>query len=127
MASQISWLDFSEQERRKMIEVIQLFKEQDTRDELGIGSVRDTLAEMLFPGTGTLQTRARYFLIIPWLFLGYEQQSLPSARINDRLRIDERRLIPTLLKEERFGVIGQVSGVNLHRFPSSIYWTGLRT
>jgi hypothetical protein len=51
MASQISWLDFSEQERRKMIEVIQLYKEQDTRDEFGIGSVRDTLAELLFPGT----------------------------------------------------------------------------
>lgn len=127
MISQISWLDFSEQERRKMIEVIQLFKEQDTRDELGIGSIRDTLAELLFPGTGTLQTRARYFLIVPWLFIKYEQHTVSSARINDRLRLEEKRLIDALKQKETDGVIGQLSGVNLHRFPSSIYWTGLRT
>jgi hypothetical protein len=35
------WLDYSERERRKMLEVVDLFKEHDTRDELGIGAVRD--------------------------------------------------------------------------------------
>ena len=126
MESQLSWLDFSEQERRKMIEVIQLFKEQDTRDELGIGSIRDTLAELLFPGTGTLQTRARYFLIVPWLLTDYENRFFASSKVNNRLRRDEVRLITTLKEKETDGVIGQLSGASLHRFPSSIYWTGLR-
>jgi hypothetical protein len=52
------WLDYSEGERRKMLDVVDLFREHDTRDELGIGSVRDAFADMLFPGTSTIMTRA---------------------------------------------------------------------
>jgi hypothetical protein len=37
------WLDYSEHERRKMLDIVDLLREHDTRDELGIGSVRDTL------------------------------------------------------------------------------------
>jgi hypothetical protein len=62
MVSQFAWLDFSEHERRKALDVIDLFRERDTRDELGIGTVRDALSDVLFPGTSTIQTRARYFL-----------------------------------------------------------------
>lgn len=43
----------------KMAEVIDLFREHDTRDELGLGVICDALADLLFPGTSTLQTRAR--------------------------------------------------------------------
>lgn len=50
------WLDYSERERRKMLEVVDLFREHDTRDELGVGSVRDAFADMLFPGTSTIVT-----------------------------------------------------------------------
>lgn len=49
--SSISWLDFSEAERRKMIEIVALFKERDTRDELGIASIRDRSVDLFFPGT----------------------------------------------------------------------------
>ncbi|MBD2450079.1 hypothetical protein H6G76_23540 [Nostoc sp. FACHB-152] len=45
MASSFSWLDYSEQDKRKMLDVISLFNEKTTRDELGVGSVRDALAE----------------------------------------------------------------------------------
>ena len=58
MISSFTWLDYSEQERRKMLDVVDLFKEQNTRDELGIGAIRDALADQFFPGTGTVQTRA---------------------------------------------------------------------
>ena len=30
------WLDYSEHERRKMLDIVDLFREHDTRDELGI-------------------------------------------------------------------------------------------
>ena len=39
------WLDYSERERRKMLDVVDLFREHDTRGELGIGSVRDAFAD----------------------------------------------------------------------------------
>ena len=36
MTSAFAWLDHSEFDRRKTLDVIDLFSEQDTRDELGI-------------------------------------------------------------------------------------------
>mgnify|MGYP000844970114 CR=1 FL=1 len=55
MASVLTWLDFSERERRKALDVIDQFRDEDTRDELGIGTVRDALADLLFPGISTIQ------------------------------------------------------------------------
>lgn len=127
MTSTIAWLDFSEQDRHRMQEVISLFKQRDTRDELGLGSIRDTFADLLFPGTSTLQTRARYFLFVPWLYKSYEAHRVSSATVFGRLRNDEIRLIRALESGgERDGVIGQLSGASLQRFPSGIYWNGLR-
>ena len=66
--SAFAWLSYSESERRKALDVISLFRERDTRDELGIGVIRDAFADLLFPGTSTIQTRARYFLFVPWIY-----------------------------------------------------------
>ncbi len=57
MPSTFAWLDYSEQERRRALDVISLFKLQDTRDELGLASIRDAFAERFFPGTTTIQNR----------------------------------------------------------------------
>lgn len=125
--SSIAWIDFSEQDRRRMIEVVSLFKDRDTRDELGLGSIRNALADLFFPGTSTLQTRARYFLFVPWFYLNFEKRKVPSHRIIPRLKQDEVKLMRSLQSAgETEGIIGQRSGASLHRFPSSIYWNGLR-
>ena len=127
LESSISWLDFSEDDRRKMMEVVSLFKLRETRDELGLGSIRNVFAELLFPGTGTLQTRARYFLFVPWIYTQFEKNRVPSSRLWERLRQEEIRLIRILMaQDETDGVIGRISGASLTRFPSSIYWFGLR-
>jgi hypothetical protein len=81
MPSSFTWLDYSEQERRKMLDAIRLFKDQNTVDELGIGTVRDTFADLFFPGTGTVQTRARYFLFVPWMYLSIERRGVSSAEV----------------------------------------------
>jgi hypothetical protein len=45
-----------------MPDIDDLFGVHDTRDELGIGSVRDAFADTLFPGTGTIMTgRGTFF------------------------------------------------------------------
>lgn len=108
------------------MEVIALFKERDTRDELGIGSIRDAFADLFFPGTSTLQTRARYFLFVPWLYLDYERQKVTSTKVVQYLRRDEIKLITALKAANEEGVIGQRSGASLQRFPSSVYWNGLQ-
>lgn len=127
LPSSISWIDFSDQDRRHMIEVISLFKERDTRDELGLGSIRDALADLFFPGTSTLQTRARYYLFVPWIYLNFEKREVPSTRVSERVKWDELKVLRALqMAGDGEGIIGQRSGASLHRFPSSIYWNGLR-
>lgn len=124
--SQLAWLDYSEQERRRALDVISLFQEQGTIDELGIGSIRDAFADRFFPGTSTVQTRAAYFLFVPWLYLGLEDRRASSADVERRARAAEVRLIESLRAAgDLQGLIGQQAGRNLSRLPSNIYWNGL--
>jgi hypothetical protein len=120
------WLDYSERERRKMLDVVDLFREHDTRDELGIGSVRDAFADMLFPGTSTIMTRARYFLLVPWAYQKLEKQRVGSAEIGAKARRAELSLVqPIEESEDNDGNIGKLAKTTLKRLPSSVYWQGL--
>jgi hypothetical protein len=128
MASFFGWLDYSERERRRNLDVIDLFREKDTRDELGVGVVRDAFADLLFPGTSTIQTRARYFLFVSWIYRDLERRKVESAQITDRARREETRLIQALMaSEDQEGIIGSRAGKHLKRLPSNIYWQGLAT
>ncbi len=92
-----AWMDYSERERRQALDVIDLFREQDTRDELGIGTVRDAFADLLLPGTSVIQTRARYFLFVPWIYLEIERRRVPSSQVAARARREEITLISALV------------------------------
>ena len=64
-----------------MLDVVDLFREKGTVDELGLGPIRDAFADRLFPGTSTLQSRTRYWLLIPWLYLQLEaERRVPPTR-----------------------------------------------
>jgi len=105
------WLDYSEHERRKMLDVVDLFREHDTRDELGIGSVRDAFADLLFPGTSTIMTRARYFLLVPWMYQRQEKSRIASAQIAARARKAETDLVEAIERsDDNEGNIGSVAG-----------------
>jgi hypothetical protein len=126
MVSTFTWLDYSEHERRKMLDVIELFGERTTRDELGLGAVRDAFADLLFPGTSTIQTAAKYFLFVPWIYRSLEQKQTQSAKVATRGRKLEIDLASELqLSGEKEGVIGRISKEKLQRLPSNIYWQGL--
>jgi hypothetical protein len=125
--SAIAWMDHTESDKRRMLAVIDLFRERDTIDELGMSAVWDAFADLLFPGTGTVQTRARYFLIVPWIFQLAEAQRVSSARARATVRRLEETLIGSLLAggSNQQGIIGSQAGAHLRRMPSSIYWSGL--
>lgn len=110
-----------------MLDVIDLFREQETRDELGIGAVRDAFADTLFPGTSTIQTRARYLLFVPWIYRQLEMKRTPSDQIRAKARRAEVALIYTLLaSDDTAGLLGKQAKETLQRLPSSVYWQGLR-
>jgi hypothetical protein len=124
--SLFSWLDYAESDRRAAMDVIDLFRDQDTRDELGIATVRDTFSDILFPGTSAIQTRARYFLIIPWIYRRLEKSKVESAEVAFRARKDELALIDALVaSDDPKGTIGLRARKTLKRLPSAVYWQGL--
>lgn len=126
MPSTFTWLDYSEHERRKMLDVIELFGERTTRDELGLGGVRDAFADILFPGTSTIQTRAKYFLLIPWIYLVLEGKRTSSANVGIRARRLEVELMTAIDEsEDSAGLIGRRAREKVLRLASSIYWQGL--
>ena len=128
MASIFSWVDFSDEDREKMVQIIRQLRQQDTIDELGIGSVRDSIANILFPGTTTIQTRAKYMLFVPWILKKMEKNRVTSENISQGVKREEIKLCNSLLKMGfNDGVIGAIAGEGLQRFPSSIYWAGLQT
>jgi hypothetical protein len=127
MASTFAWLDHSEEQRRRVLDVIDLFKEQGTVDELGLGTIRDAVADILFPGTSNLMTKAAYFFFVPWIYLRLEYQKTPTSEIAAKARREELRLIERLLESgETDGVIGRRARGSLRRLPSNVYWAGMR-
>jgi hypothetical protein len=124
--SSLSWLDFSEEDQRKAREIVALFSERESRDELGIGTIRDVFSEALFPGTSVIQTRLRYFLFVPWIFREAERQKRTGQRFLSWTDYQERRLIESLRAGgDLNGLIGREAGVKLKTLPSAIYWGGL--
>lgn len=108
-----------------MLEVVDLFKEEGTVDELGIGSIRDALADSLFPGTSVLHTRLRYVMFVPWLMQHAAHKPSPTE-MSAELRSLEYRLIGSLMAGgEELGVIGNRARNSLKRMPSSMYWAAL--
>lgn len=45
---QLGWIDFSEKEREKVLDVVNLLTEEGAVDELGIGIIRDSFANLFF-------------------------------------------------------------------------------
>lgn len=124
----LGWIDYSKQDRDKVMSVLHMLSEPQAVDELGVGQIRDRFADILFPGTSTVQTRAKYFLIVPYLLMELEKEkNLTPKKMMDKLNEQELSLIPILNKEHSEGVIGKLSGKKLKRKPSSIYWNGIRT
>src|ERR1700743_3444606 len=108
--------------------VVNLFRQREGRDELGIGQVRDALSDLLWPGTSTLFTRARYFILIPWCYRAAAKARNVVVKATALADQNERRLIRALINAgEHDGVIGGTIGVALKNLPSVLYWGGMRT
>lgn len=125
----LGWIDFSKDERNKVLNVIHLLDEPGAVDELGIGAVRDAFADYFFPGTSTVQTRAKYFLIVPYVLMEAGSGKYGSDLSNILRKIDneERKCRDILIKTSNDGVIGSLVPKSwVLRTPSNIYWNGIK-
>ena len=129
---QLGWVDFSKEDREKVLDVMNLLQEPGAVDEIGIGLVRDAFANLFFPGTSTVQTGAKYFLIVPYVL-----KEACSGKYGNNLskviqRIDdEEKACGVILLEHcpnEDGIIGKrvLPKKWVARKPSNIYWNGIR-
>lgn len=125
MSSSLTWLDHDSAARERSHRLLEMFKESDTRDELGISAIRDAIADQLFPGTSVIQTRLRYALLVPWLFIQLEDRLVPSVKFATEAREEELRLNERLAETDERHVFGRSAGRDLQRLASSVYWAGL--
>lgn len=128
----LGWIDFSKSERNKVLSVLDRLSEPGTVDEMGIAPVRDGFADLFFPGTSTIQTRAKYFLMIPYIFRDLERNDETDPRRQLTIMEEKEKECAKLLLEKNGaddGIIGSRSLPDgwVKRPPSSIYWAGLRT
>lgn len=129
---ELGWIDFSKSERDKILNVLDLLTEPGVLDELGISPIRDGFSDLFFPGTSTIQTRAKYFFIVPYALKDLELNDEKSySKLKKQLDDTEEKCARKLLDinfHER-GIIGRRSIASnkwIKRTPASIYWAGLR-
>ncbi len=127
----LGWIDFSDSDRKRTMDVLRLFQEQGAVDELGIGVIRDGFANYFFPGTSTIQTRAKYFFIVPYAMMDtVSDPRVISVPIALR-RLDEIEQESATILKKNSGELGVIGATVLPKWvvrpPSTIYWNGLRT
>lgn len=124
--SRLAWLDVSAEQQRRVRDIIRMFEEPGTRDELGIGPIRDSFSDLLFPGTSTQMTRVRYFLFVPWAFQVAAARGKRGQALLDVAEKQERRLIDQFQNAGWVdGLIGRLAGARVKYLPSTVYWGGL--
>ena len=129
----LGWIDFSKSERNKVLSVLDRLSESGTLDELGIAPIRDGFANIFFPGTSTIQTRAKYFLLVPYALkdMEYSSENNPGRILNIFDEVEKecgKRLLEN--KEDTNGIIGSRSLIQdkwVKRTPADVYWAGLRS
>lgn len=130
---QLGWIDFSKEDREKVLDVMNLLQEQGAIDEIGIGLIRDAFSNYFFPGTSTIQTIAKYFLIVSYVLKEACEGKYGTNLNNVLQRIDEEEKNCGIILLQNcpgeYGIIGRrlLPKQWVARKPSSIYWNGIHT
>ncbi|MDF1738648.1 MAG: DUF6361 family protein [Verrucomicrobiales bacterium] len=136
--SSLGWIDFNSEDSAKVRTVLDLLSDTGVIDELGIGVIRDSFADRMFPGISTVQTRPKYFTLTAHLLKDYAENEVPKTRprsLAKYLEEEEKWCRIEFVKahgegRQNLGIIGGTFGTDTNRDvvrkPSSIYWTGLR-
>ena len=137
----IGYINFSQEERNNIYKVIQAIRDHQAIDELGIGRVRDAFSNEMFPGMSTLQNRAKYFVLLPALYLSAEHEKYKNVNeVRQKILDLEIKLTRQLLNgtpdpTDRNGITGssvidqaEKNSIRYVKYdPSYIYWGGLVT
>lgn len=132
---QLGWVDYSRQERETIKELLKVLGESSSLDELGVGIVRDSISNLLYPGISVLHTRAKYYILIPELFKKAMKSGLTTgSEVRNLINSDQdkiaralRRAVDKETGTKAAGIIGGRSDRGVKMKPTRIYWNALRS
>lgn len=130
------WVDFSDEERRRSAEVMNLVRYPTAIDELGFGVLRDAFANMFFPATSTLHTHAHYYYLVAYLMKDIERNGTGKSleELQQMLRDGEIATARRLVAWSRQNAPG-VSGITgstridsgwVKMTPASMDWAAIQ-
>lgn len=132
---QIGFIHSDTDELKKVSQLWKLLTEEGAIDELGIGRIRDYFSDTLFPGTSTLWKHAKYFVLLPKLYMYATQRTYNSRReVREHIIHLERKMTENLMNntplDKQTGITGSDSIKNNTKFvkydPTYIYSTGMK-
>lgn len=131
---EIGFVSFNQEALNRANKVMKLLQGQGAIDELGLGRIRDAFSNTLFPGMSVLQTRAKYFCLLPAMYSFLERTRIADAReTRQRIRDLEISLTRRLAAGSpgEAGIIGADSlaqrGNYVKYDPTYVYMAGLET
>ncbi len=126
---QLGWVDYSREERETIKELLKVLGESGSLDELGVGIVRDSISDLLYPGTSVLHTRAKYYILIPELFKKAMKSGLTTgAEVRNLINTDQDRIARALrraIDEETGTKAAGIIGGRSDRVQQRFYVTGI--
>ncbi len=132
---EIGFVSFNQEALNRANKVMKLLQGQGAIDELGLGRIRDAFSNTMFPGMSVLQTRAKYFLILPALYAHLEKKRIADAReartiVRDyEVKITRRLMYGS--EKDAGGIIGADSLRNREKYvkydPTYVYQAGMET
>ncbi len=124
MTFTLAWIDQDQEARKRAHELLGLFNQRGSRDEMGLGAIRDAFSNLLFPGTNTGQTRLRFSLIVPWVYRALEREETPGTDISRLGRERELDVLEHLWGTNENGVYGKQAKHRLKGIPSGFFGLG---
>ena len=126
MTSAIGWVDLSPAATRKLKHALEV-EPTGIVDELGLLRIHSAYAERFFPGTSVLQTRAKYLLFVPWIYLTLAgRRAVDATNVRRRKQALELQLT-SVLRNTGGGVFGsRIYPEPPAQSPDAAYWTALR-
>lgn len=135
MMVKLGYIHSNSEEQANVLRVLKMTSEPVALDELGIGRIRDAFADLMFPGTSTLQKHIKYFSLMPQLYKkatekSYNHKSEVKAEIVRLEKEMTRRLMEGSPGESGItGIESIKKGSNnyVKYDPAYIYNSGLMT
>ena len=124
MTFTLAWIDHDQEARKRAHELLGLFNQPGSREEMGLGTIRDAFSNLLFPGTNTAQTRLRFSLIVPWVYRALERERMPRSDFWRLGRERELDVLEHLWATTEDGVYGRRSRRRLKGLPSWYFGLG---